>query len=163
VTSLRAERDLSRGRRAAAMVRRSGGSAFEAACAHIESTFAPATRHSIYKDRVAAVIASGCGDQQVWTRYRRLAERYAPATLDGAIAVVERLWRAESEARAKAIRAWGYCGRPRLTLMILDELRLMLRLLRRHAPAHYSALLATILAAEAGSLPPSGEQQSDST
>jgi hypothetical protein len=159
---VRAERDLLRGRRAAALVRQSGGSALAAACAHIEATFAPASRLSIYKDRVAALIAGGCGDAQVRSRYRRIAERYSSATLDGAIAVVERLRHAEFEARAAAIRAFGHCSRPRLALMVLDELRLILRLLRRYAPARYPALLAAILAAEANPRQPTGQQQIDS-
>lgn len=147
MASLRAERDLARGRRAAALVSRSGGTVVAAACAHVAATFAPASRHSIFKDRVAAVIAGGAGHAQAWTRYRRLAERYPAATLDGAIAVIERLRRAEIEARAAAIGCWGHCSRPRLALMILDELRLILRMVRRHAPSRYGALLAAILAA----------------
>jgi hypothetical protein len=105
-------------------------------------------RHSIFKDRIAALIAGGAGHAEAWTRYRRLAERHPATTLDGAIAVVERLRRVELEARAAAIRAWGHCSRPRLALMILDELRLILRVVRRHAPSCFGELLAAILATE---------------
>jgi len=159
MTSMRAERDLARGRRAAGRVRASGGSAVAAACAHVEATFAPPMRHSIFKDRVAALIRGGAGHAEAWTRYRRLAARHPAASLDGAIAVVERLRRVETEARAAAIRAWGHCSRPRLALMILDELRLILRLVRRHAPSCFRELLAAILAAEAGkTFPTRGEK-----
>jgi hypothetical protein len=148
MTSLRAERDLARGRRAAARVHASGGSAIAAACAHVEATFAPPMHHSIFKDRIAALIAGGAGHAEAWTRYRRLAERHPASTLDGAIAVVERLRRIELEARAAAIRAWGGCSHPPLALMILDELRLILRMVRRHAPTRFGEFLAAILATE---------------
>ena len=157
MTSLRAERDLARGRRAAARVHLAGGSAVAAACAYIDATFAAPTRHSMFKDRIAALIAGGAGHPQAWTRYRALAERHPASTLEGAIALVERLHRVELEARAAAIATWGHCSRPRLTLMILDELRLILRVVRRHAPLRFDELLATILAEP--NPPPYGRQR----
>jgi hypothetical protein len=146
---VRADRDLARGRRAASLARAGGGSALEAAYAHIEATFAPAARHSIFKDRVAALVAGGAGHPAARYRYRRLAERYPAANLAAAIALVGRMRDAEREARAAAIRSWGHSSRPRLSLMILDELRLILRLVRRYVPSRYPDLIADVLDAAA--------------
>jgi hypothetical protein len=127
---------------------RRGGTALEAACGHIEATFGPALRHSILKDRVAAAIGRGAGHPAVWTRYRHLAERYPAARLDTAIVLIGRLRVTECEARAAAIRAWGHSSRPRIALMVLDELCLILRMVRRYAPASYSDVINTVLGAE---------------
>jgi hypothetical protein len=144
----RTDRDLARGRRAAACVRAAGGSAFQVALARIEATFSPAMRHSSFKDRVAALIRAGAGHPEARARYRLLAERHPAANLETAIILVERMRRAELDRRAVAIGAWGHCGRPRLALMILDELRLILRIVRRHAPALYPGLVADVLGAD---------------
>jgi hypothetical protein len=146
--SCRTDRDLARGRRAAIGVRAAGGSALEAAFAHIEATFSPAMRHSTFKDRVAALIRAGAGHPEAWTRYRRLAERYPIANLDAAIMLVERMRRAEVDAHARAIHTWGHCSRPRLALMVLDELRLILRMVRRYAPSRSPSLIATVRGAD---------------
>lgn len=145
---IRAERDLERGRCAAALVRAGRGSALEAAYAHIEATFSPAMRHAAFKDRVASLIKGGAAHPQAWTRYRRLAERYRAAALEAAIALVERMHRAEIEARASSLRNWSRCARPRLSLMVLEEARLILRFVRRYDPVCFPAILATILAAD---------------
>ena len=144
----RTNRDLQRGRRAAARVRAGGGSALAAAYAHIEATFSPAMHHAAFKDRVAALVTGGAAHPEVWTRYRRLVERYPAANIDTAIVLVERMRRAELEARAASVRSWGQSSRPRLTLMILDEVRLILRMLRRYAPARFSGLMAAIQAGD---------------
>jgi hypothetical protein len=146
---LRTDRDLARGRRAALLARTAGGSALQATYAHIEATFAPAMRHSVFKDRVAALVAGGAGHPAARSCYRRLAERYPAANLDAAIALVGRMRDAERETRAAAIRSWSHSSRPRLALMILDELGLILRLVRRHAPTRYPDLIAAVLDADA--------------
>ena len=140
------DRDHARGERAAGIVRARGGSAMEAALAAIEATFSPAIRHSTFKRRVAALIRCGAAHSEVRLRYQRLAERYACANFETAIVIVERLHRAEFDARDAAVRLWGRCSRPRLALMLLQELRLMLRMVRRHAPARYPGLVAAVLA-----------------
>jgi hypothetical protein len=145
MTSCRVDRDLARGRRAALAARAQGGTALQAACAHIEATFAPGMRHTLLKDRVAALIAAGAGHPEVWMRYRSVAECHPVVNLDAAIVLVGRMHGAESEARRAAIQAWGHSSRPRLALMILDELRLILRVMRRHAPSRYPAIVATVL------------------
>lgn len=144
----RTERDLARGRRAAARVRVHGGSALAVACAHIEATFSPAMYHSIFKDRVATLICRGAGHPEVWVRYRTLVERHPITNLDAAIMLVDRMRCAELEARAIAVRNWGHCIRPRLTLMMLDEVRLILRMLRRHAPTRFADLITELRAAD---------------
>jgi hypothetical protein len=140
------DRDQARGERAAEIVRARGGSAMEAALAAIEATFSPAIRHSTFKRRVAGLVRCGAAHPEVRTRYQRLAERYPRANLETAIVIVERLYRAEIDARDAAVRLWGRCSRPRLALMLLQELRLLLRMVRRHAPGRYRGLVAAVLA-----------------
>jgi hypothetical protein len=144
-----ADRDHARGRRAAESVRARGGSALESALAALEATFSPAIRHSTFKRRVAGLMAYGAAHPEVRSRYQRLAERYAGANLDTAVVIVERLYCAEIDARESAIRIWGRCSRPRIALMLLQELRLMLRLVRRYAPARYAGIVAAVLAEDA--------------
>jgi hypothetical protein len=142
MASRRTDRDLARGRRAAALVQSRGGTALDAACAHIAATFSPAMHHSVLKDRVARLMAGGAGHPEVWSRYRDLAERHPLTNLAAALALLERLRDSEREARATAIATWGHSSRPRLVLMMLDELRLILRVVRRYAPASYPSLIA---------------------
>ena len=59
------------------------------------------------------------------------------------------LHRAEIDARNGAIRIWGRCSRPRIALMLLQELRLILRVARRYAPASYPGIVAAVLAEDA--------------
>jgi hypothetical protein len=141
------DRDRARGERAAERVRATGGSAMAAALAAIEATFSPAHNHSLKKRRVAALIRLGAAHAGARARYQRLAERYPDANLDTAIAIVARLHRAELDARATAVRLWGRCSRPRLALMLLDDLRLILRMVRRYAPTRYAGLVAAVLEA----------------
>jgi hypothetical protein len=144
----RIDRDLQRGRRAAARVRADGATAFAAACAHIEATFSPAMHHSTFKDRVATLMKGGIAHPEAWGRYRRLVERHPITNLQAAIVLVERMRRVELEAHAASVRSWGHCSRPRLALMVLDEVRLILRMLRRYAPARFPALMAEVQAAD---------------
>jgi hypothetical protein len=144
----RTDRDLARGRRAAARVRVRGGSALAAACAHIEATFSPAMQHSILKDRVAALIRRGAAHPDVWLRYRLFVERHPITNLDAAIILVGRMRCAELEARAATVRSWGHCNRSRLTLMMLDEVCLILRMVRKHAPTCFTGLMMEIQAAD---------------
>jgi hypothetical protein len=120
----------------------------EAALAAIEATFSPALKYSLARRRVAALIRQGAAHPEVRARYRRLAERYPLANLDTAITIVDRLHSAELDARATAVRLWGRCSRPRLALMLLEDLRLILRMVRRYAPARYATLVAAVLDAE---------------
>jgi hypothetical protein len=118
----------------------------EATLAAIEATFSPAIRHSTFKRRVAALIQCGAHHPETRLRYQQLAERFAGANLDTALAILERLYQAELDARDAATRLWGRCSRPRIALMLLQELRLVLRMVRRYAPLRYPALVAAVLA-----------------
>jgi hypothetical protein len=140
----RTDRDLARGRRAAAYVRIRGGSALATACARVGATFSPAIRHSIFKDRVATLIRRGAAHPEVRIRYGMFVERHRPPNLDAAIVLIDRMRCAELGARADAVGNSGYCGRSRLSLMLLDEVRLILRMLRRHAPGRFPQLTAEI-------------------
>jgi hypothetical protein len=85
---------------------------------------------------------------EIWLRYRTLIERYPIANLDTAIALVGHIRCTEMEARAAAVHNWGHCSRSRLTLVMLDEVCLILRMLRRHAPTHFTKLMMEIRAAD---------------
>lgn len=140
----RTDRDLARGRRAAARGRVHGRSALATACAQVGATFSPAVRHAILNDRVAALIRRGAARPEVRFRYGTFVERHALTNLDAAIVLVDRMRCAELEARAVAAGSWGHCRQSRLTLMLLDEMRLILRMLRRYAPDRFPQLIAEI-------------------
>jgi hypothetical protein len=142
------DRDRARGDRAAQRVRAAGGSALDAALAAIEATFSPAHKRSLAKRRVAALIRQGAPHGEARARYQGLAERYPYANLETAIAIVARLHRAECDARATAVRLWGRCSRPRLALVLLEDLRLILRMVRRYEPTRYAGLVAAVLEIE---------------
>lgn len=127
-------RDLARARaeQAAERVRAAGGSAIEAASAALEAAFTAAFRHELTKRRVRVLMCRGAGDVECRLRFVRLLERHPALTLDAAIWHVERMRKAEIDARDVAIRLWGRCSKPRLAMMLLDEARLMLRWVRRH-------------------------------
>jgi hypothetical protein len=101
-------------------------------------------RHSTFKDRVATLMRRGATHPEVRIRYGTFVERHAVTNLDAAIVLVDRARCAELEARAVAVGSWGHCSQSRLTLMLLDEIRLILRMLRRHAPERFPQLTAEI-------------------
>ncbi len=144
----RIDQALQDGRQAATHIRRHGGSPLAAAYAQIEAAFSPSACHARFKERVAALMRSGPTDPEVRMRYRILAERHRAVGLDGAIVLVERLRDGEITARAATARNWGANGRPRLALMIIDELRLILRVVRRFMPACFAGILAAVLTDE---------------
>lgn len=76
-----------------------------------------------------------------------LVERHPLANLDTAIMLLDRMRCAELKGRAAAVSGWGHCSRSRLALMMLDEVRLILRVLRRYEPACFVGLMADIQAA----------------
>ena len=144
----RTDRDLARGRRAAARVRIHRGSALTAACAQIEATFSPSIYHSILKDRVAALLRRGAAHPDVRLRYRALIGRQPITSLEAAITLARRMRCAELESRGSAVRNCGHCSRSRFTMMRLDEVCLILRLLRRHAPMRFADLMTEIRASD---------------
>jgi hypothetical protein len=104
--------------------------------------------HSILKDRVAALIRRGAAHPEAWLRYRSFVEHHPITNLDAAIMLVGRMRCAELEARAAAVRNWGHCNRSRLTLMMLDEVCLILRMVRKHAPTCFPGLVMEIQAVD---------------
>jgi hypothetical protein len=125
----RAERDLERARAAAA--RAIDGSAtnreMDRAMAQIGAAFGNAAAINAFKLRVERWLEFGPQHPAVRARFGARAEMIAGCSLDVAAARVER-WR-HTEQRAFAIAsALGYGNR--LSLDVLRELRLILRLMR---------------------------------
>lgn len=132
------DRDMARGRLAAAKVRAAGGSAIEAAEAAIAATFAPSTHHNLFKRRVRALIRLGPADPEFRFRYLALAEQ-APADtkLHQAIWLIEMEYRRERAAIKVSIDLWKRNNRPRIRMMAVTELRLLLRWAERFAPEEF--------------------------
>jgi hypothetical protein len=132
------DRDMARGRAAAQRCRTAGGSEVDAVMAQFDAVFSPTVRHSTFKERVSDLMERGATDERVIYRFRGLADRYLD--LPRAIIAVERERRIEINMREVAIRNWGRCSRPMTRLMLLNELRLILRWLARYAPERFDAL-----------------------
>ena len=135
--SNRSDRDYERGRRAADVVRAAGGTAMAAAVAHIEATFSRQHNHNSLKLRVEQAIKFGAEHPETRARYGARARLLLGGSIDVAIARVERWHR--DEQRAHMLLAACRFGRPSaggsLSLTVLGELRLLLRLLRiKHVP-----------------------------
>jgi hypothetical protein len=130
------KRERAVGESAAAKVRERGGSALDAACADIRATFDSSAR--ALKLRVLRAIKRGTGHPANRARYgARVAQlherlpflyRDPQAVIGGACAILKNWYR--DEKRAYLIAAALGRGN-RLSLDVLAELRLMLRLLRR--------------------------------
>ena len=122
----RSSRDMARGRRAADAVIARGGSALDAATAHIRATFSQAAVINRSKLNVERVLRRPMGNNASVARYGRLVALLQNLTLDSAIARLDELYRQERRTQGAA-RALG-CGSN--ALEVLGELRLMLRLAR---------------------------------
>jgi hypothetical protein len=123
------------GRRDAEAVHRAGGSALDAALAHVAGTFSPAGRIQDFKARVAAIIAMGQDHPEVETRYASvMANLRRGITASEMYYWIDKAWRADREARSRTVATWGHTSRPRITAEILAELCLILRLMRRYGP-----------------------------
>ncbi len=132
------ERDMKRGRLAAERCRTAGGSTIQCIEAQFDAVFNASTRHSTFKARIADLMRRGPGDPDVVYRFRGLVNH--PYTLDVAIVLVEQMRRTELNIREVAIRNLGRYSGPNARLMLLNELRLILRWIRRYAPEKYKAL-----------------------
>jgi len=138
----RQNRDLDRARRAAAAARAQGQPATQAALAQIGAAFDAAAVVNSFKLRVERALRLGPQHPAIRARFFARAALLAGRNLDAAIMQVER-WRRD-EQRAFAIASALGCGN-RLSLEVLTEMRLILRLMRRkrmHAalPAIVAAL-----------------------
>ncbi len=124
----RNRRDLERARRAAATARAQGATAMETALTQIGAAFDEAAMVNAFKLRVERLLRLGVHHPAVRARYGARAALLPSHDLDAAIAAVERWWRNER----KAFQIASALGRGNaLSLSVLSELRLILRLMRR--------------------------------
>jgi hypothetical protein len=143
----RAERDLERARAAAAAARatangESARPALAAALAAIEAAFDRAALANDLKIAVERHIRRGPTHAAVRARFAARAAMLHGSNLDAALFAIAR-WRRD-EQRAFAI-ASAFGRGSRLPLVVLDELRLLLRWLRfKRLHAHHATALATL-------------------
>jgi hypothetical protein len=138
----RQERDRERARRAAAVERAKGQSALDVALTEIGAAFDQAAVVNDFKIRVERLIRRGPRHPALRARFGARATRLHGRNLDAAIATVERWWRDERKAFQIA-SALG--GGSRLSLEVLRELRLVLRLIRiKRMEAEYFETMAAL-------------------
>jgi hypothetical protein len=137
----RTERDAER-MRAVAANRPAKDSAMDRALAQIEAAFGEAAAVNDFKLRVERLFQLGLRHPAARARFRARAEMLAGCNLTTATAKIERWWR--EERRAFQIRsAFGYGNR--LSLEVLRELRLVLRLMRfKGMHAEFSTIIAAL-------------------
>jgi hypothetical protein len=142
--ALRDQRERRRVRRAVEAARSEGATAMAVALAHIGAAFDAAAVIYDFKLRVERIIALGPDHAAVQARYGARAAMLAGCDLDAAIVRVEHWWRNERKA-FQIVSVFG-CG-TRLSLEVLSELRLILRLVRRkQMHAEFNAIRATVAA-----------------
>ena len=110
------------------VISRNDGSAIEAACAQVAREFGPGYEARDLKQRVRHVLRVGATHSLVNARYRVRAEMLIGSNLGYACRIADQ-WLAD----AKALRA---ATGSRLGLMIIAEVRLMLRWARRQRLEH---------------------------
>ena len=138
----RQERDRERVRRAAAAARTKGQSALDVALTEIGAAFDQAAVINGFKIRVEQLIRRGPRHPVLRARFGARAARLHGRDLDAAIVTVERWWRDERKAFQIA-SALG--GGTRLSLEVLRELRLVLRLMRfKRMEVEYLETLAAL-------------------
>jgi hypothetical protein len=138
----RQERDRERARRAAAVERAKGQSALDVALTEIGAAFDQAAVVNDFKIRVERLIRRGPHHPALRARFGARATRLHGRDLDAAIATVERWWRDERKAFQIA-SALG--GGSRLSLEVLRDMRLVLRLMRiKRMEAAYCEVLAAL-------------------
>jgi hypothetical protein len=136
----RAERQLERSRAAANAARASSAFAMDTALAQIGAAFDEAAAVNAFKLRVERLLSCGPHHPAVRARFAARAAMLAGRGLDAANVLVERWWRDERKAFQIA-SALGYGNR--LSLDVLVELRLILRLMRfKRMQAEFGAIAA---------------------
>ena len=137
----RQERDRERARRAAAVLRAKGQSALDVALTEIGAAFDQSAVINDFKIRVERLMRRGPRHPALRARFGARATRLHGRNLDAAIATVERWWRDERKAFQIAS---ALDGGTRLSLEVLRELRLILRLMRfkRMEVAYFESLAA---------------------
>jgi hypothetical protein len=123
----REERDRERARHAAAAARTKGQPALDVALTEIGAAFDQSAVINGFKIRVERLIRRGPRHPALRARFGVRAAMLRGRSLDAAIATVERWWRDEQKAFQIA-NALG--GGTRLSLEVLREMRLVLRLAR---------------------------------
>jgi hypothetical protein len=138
----RHQRDLERAHRAAAAARDRGKSATEVAVAQIAAAFDEASAINAFKLRVERWLRLGPQHPAALARFGARAKLLGGRNLDAAIVMVERWWLAER----KAFQIASAFGRgSRLSLDVLSELRLVLRLMRwKRMHAEFSTIVAAL-------------------
>jgi hypothetical protein len=131
-------RDRDRAQRAAAEMQ----SALDAALAEIGAAFDAAAQTNAFKLRVERQLRRGPLHPAVRARFGARAALLRGRNIDAAIALAERWWRDERRAFAIA----GALGRGvRLPIDVLQELRLILRLMRlKRMHAEFPAIIAAL-------------------
>ena len=138
----RRERDRQRARRAAEAARKEGASAMAVARAQIAAAFDEAAAINGFKLRVERLIRLGPEHPAIRARFGARAAMLGCRDLDAAMITVERLWR--DERKAFQIASALGCA-TRLSLDVLIELRLILRLMRfAKMGARYESIVATL-------------------
>jgi len=139
----RRDRDIQRGRRAQQAALAAGASAMDAAVAAVRTAFDRQHEINALKLTVEWAINRGTGDPLVRARYRQRAKDLHLCNLDKSIVRVERWFREERKAQQTAM-AFG--GGSRLSLEVLAELRLLLRIIRRSSyRAHYPGIVQLVV------------------
>jgi hypothetical protein len=124
---------------AAAAARQNGGAAIDVALAQIRAAFGEAAAIDSFKARVEQAFALGPRHAAVQARFGRRAAMLSARDLDAAVVIAERWWRDERKAFQIA-SALGLASR--LSLEVLRELRLILRVMRfKRMHAQFSALV----------------------
>lgn len=131
-------RDRDRAQRAAAMSR----SALDAALAEIGAAFDEAAKINAFKLRIERQLRLGPLHPAMRARFGERAALLRGRNLDAAIALTERWWRDERRAFVIA----SALGRgARLPIEVLQELRLILRLMRfKRMHAEFPAIVAAV-------------------
>ncbi len=138
----RQKRDIERIRRASASTPLERRSALALALARISAAFDEAAIVSAFKIRVEHLLRLGPHHPAVRARFGARAALLSGRSLDAAIVAAERWWRDERKAFQIA-SAFG-CA-PRLSLEVLRELRLILRLMRfKRMDDQYGAILEAL-------------------
>jgi hypothetical protein len=138
----RRDRDCTRARRAAEAARSGGAPAMTAALAQIGAAFDQAAVINGFKIKVERLIRLGPDHPAVRARFEARVAMLRGRSLDAAIITVERWWRDEQRAFAIA-SAFGRGSR--LSLEIVNELRLLLRWMRfKRLHADYATALAVV-------------------
>jgi hypothetical protein len=140
--SLRRQRDRDRIRRAGEAAQARGGGALDVALAKIDAAFDRIAAINVFKIRIELLLQTDRHHPALRARFGARAEMLAGRDLDASVLAVERWWRTEYKAFAIA-SAFG--GGNRLSLDVLHELRLILRLMRfKRMDAEFRAIVSVL-------------------